>query len=93
MRHGAGCTIKHSVISENAPNTYVSITSRRGHQRGRRLRDNAASSAILDRLLHRGHLLKFEGKSYRLKEAASRLNANRKIKDEKGKSIDIQPEN
>ena len=40
---------------------------------GKLLRDNAASSAILDRLLHRGHLLKFEGKSYRLKEAAIRL--------------------
>ncbi len=37
------------------------------------LKDNAASSAILDRLLHHGHLLKFEGKSYRLKEAAKRL--------------------
>ena len=34
---------------------------------------HAASSAIQDRLLHRGHLLKFEGKSYRLKEAALRL--------------------
>lgn len=40
---------------------------------GKLLRDNAASSAILDRLLHRGHLLKFEGKSYRLKEASIRL--------------------
>lgn len=40
---------------------------------GRLLNDNAASSAILDRLLHHGHLLKFEGKSYRLKEAAKRL--------------------
>lgn len=39
----------------------------------RLLNDNAASSAILDRLLHHGHLLKFEGKSYRLKEAAKRL--------------------
>ena len=37
------------------------------------LKDNASSSAILDRLLHHGHLLKFEGKSYRLKEAAKRL--------------------
>ena len=37
------------------------------------LKDNAASSAILDRLLHHGHLLKFERKSYRLKEAAKRL--------------------
>ena len=45
------------------------------------LKDNAASSAILDRLLHHGHLLKFEGKSYRLKEAARRLSQQR-TKDE-----------
>jgi DNA replication protein DnaC len=44
---------------------------------GKLLRDNAASSAILDRLLHRGHLLKFEGKSYRLKEASVRLTEHR----------------
>ena len=57
---------------------------------GRLLRDNAASSAILDRLLHRGHLLNFEGKSYRLKEAATRLSENkRKAQDEKGKSMDL----
>lgn len=29
------------------------------------LADNSAASAILDRLLHLGYLLKFEGKSYR----------------------------
>lgn len=40
---------------------------------GKLLKDNASSSAILDRLLHRGHLLQFEGKSYRLKEASKRL--------------------
>ena len=40
---------------------------------GKLLRDNAASSAIVDRLLHRGHLLQFEGRSYRLKEASRRL--------------------
>ena len=40
---------------------------------GKLLKDNAASSAILDRLLHRGHMLKFEGKSYRLKDAAEKL--------------------
>jgi len=44
---------------------------------GKLLGDNAASSAILDRLLHRGHLLKFEGRSYRLKEAAIRLIENK----------------
>jgi len=39
---------------------------------GKCLGDNTVSSAILDRLLHHGNLLKFEGKSYRLKEAALR---------------------
>lgn len=43
---------------------------------GKCLGDNAVSSAILDRLLHHGHLLKFEGKSYRLKEASLRLAKN-----------------
>jgi DNA replication protein DnaC len=60
---------------------------------GKLLRDNAASSAILDRLLHRGHLLKFEGKSYRLKEAASRFSqTKRNPQDEKGKNMDLSPQ-
>jgi DNA replication protein DnaC len=37
------------------------------------LGDNTTATTILDRLMHRSHLLEFEGKSYRLKEAASRL--------------------
>ncbi|MEA3360533.1 MAG: ATP-binding protein, partial [Thermodesulfobacteriota bacterium] len=45
---------------------------------GKLLKDNAASSAILDRLLHRGHMLKFEGNSYRLKEAAEKLALGKK---------------
>jgi len=44
---------------------------------GKLLRDNAASSAILDRLLHRGHLFRFEGRSYRLKEASVRLSGHK----------------
>lgn len=35
--------------------------------------DAALTSAILDRLLHRSTIVEFRGKSYRLKEAASRL--------------------
>jgi len=46
---------------------------------GKLLGDNAAASAILDRLLHRGHLLKFEGKSFRLKEASKRLALKKKL--------------
>ncbi len=45
---------------------------------GKLLRDNAASSAIVDRLLHRGHLLQFEGRSYRLKEASVRLTEHKR---------------
>lgn len=37
------------------------------------LGDAALTTAILDRLLHRSVLVEFLGKSYRLKEAASRL--------------------
>ena len=37
------------------------------------LGDTVVVTPLLDRLMHHGHLLKFEGKSWRLKEAASRL--------------------
>lgn len=37
------------------------------------LGDAALATAILDRLLHRSVLVEFQGKSYRLKEAANRL--------------------
>jgi len=57
---------------------------------GKLLKDNAASASILDRLLHRGRLLKFQGKSYRLKEAALRLSQLKtKNPDEKGNNIDL----
>ena len=37
------------------------------------LGDVVVVGPLLDRLMHHGHLLKFEGKSWRLKEAAARL--------------------
>lgn len=40
---------------------------------GTYLGDMTMASTILDRLMHRSRLLEFEGKSYRLKEAAQRL--------------------
>ncbi|MBT2301727.1 IS21-like element helper ATPase IstB [Variovorax paradoxus] len=40
---------------------------------GKYLGDNTMSTTILDRLMHRSAMLQFEGKSYRLKEAASRI--------------------
>ena len=40
---------------------------------GTLLGDVVVVTPLLDRLLHHGHLLKFEGKSWRLKESAARL--------------------
>lgn len=52
----------------------VVVTSNRIVQDwGKYLGDNTMATTILDRLMHRCHQLEFEGKSYRLKEAASRL--------------------
>ena len=52
----------------------VVVTSNRVVQDwGKYLGDNTMSGTILDRLMHRSVLLEFEGKSYRLKEAAARI--------------------
>lgn len=52
----------------------IVVTSNRVVQDwGSYLGDNTMATTILDRLMHRSHVLEFEGKSYRLKEAAARL--------------------
>lgn len=55
----------------------VVVTSNRVVQDwGKYLGDTTMAGTILDRLMHRSHLLEFEGKSYRLKEAAARIAQN-----------------
>jgi DNA replication protein DnaC len=67
------------VLNRYSSRKSTAITSNRPLEDwGKLLRDNAASSAIIDRLLHRGILLKFEGKSYRLKETSTRLAENKR---------------
>jgi DNA replication protein DnaC len=52
----------------------IVVTSNRVVQDwGRYLGDATMATTILDRLMHRCAILEFEGKSYRLKEAASRI--------------------
>jgi len=52
----------------------IVVTSNRVVQDwGKYLGDNTMNTTILDRLMHRSTLLEFEGKSYRLKEAAARI--------------------
>jgi len=55
----------------------IVVTSNRMVQDwGRYLGDATMATTILDRLMHRCTMLEFEGKSYRLKEAASRIAIN-----------------
>ncbi len=52
----------------------IMITSNRVVQDwGKYLGDATMATTILDRLMHRCTMLEFEGKSYRLKEAAARI--------------------
>lgn len=52
----------------------IVVTSNRVVQDwGKYLGDATMATTILDRLMHRAAMLEFEGKSYRLKEAAARL--------------------
>jgi len=44
-----------------------------GEGGGPALGDVVVVTPLLDRLMHHSHLLKFEGKSWRLKEAATRV--------------------
>ncbi len=50
------------------------ITSNRGlDDWAKLLGDVVIVAPLIDRLMHHGHLLKFDGKSWRLKEAAARI--------------------
>jgi DNA replication protein DnaC len=55
----------------------IIVTSNRVVQDwGKYLGDATMATTILDRMMHRAAMLEFEGKSYRLKEAAARLAVN-----------------
>ena len=58
------CKLKRSIV----------VTSNRVVQDwGKYLGDNTMATTILNRLMHHAHILEFDGKSYRLKDAVSRL--------------------
>lgn len=67
-------TIVHQRYKRRAS---IVVTSNRVVQDwGKYLGDATMGTTILDRLMHRAVMLEFEGKSYRLKEAAARLALN-----------------
>lgn len=74
QRADAADDLQEIIMNRYAARKSTLITSNRVIEDwGVCLGDQAVSTAILDRLLHHGVLLKFQGKSYRLKEAALRL--------------------
>jgi DNA replication protein DnaC len=65
------------VIMSRYEKTSTMITSNRPFEDwARLLGDVVVITPLLDRLMHHGHLLKFDGKSWRLKQAAERLAKN-----------------
>lgn len=77
MPEDAADDLQEIIMNRYAQRKSTVITSNRiVEDWGKCLGDNAAASAILDRLLHHGNLLKFEGMSYRLKEASLKLAKN-----------------
>jgi DNA replication protein DnaC len=62
------------VLMSRYEKSSVVITSNRGVEDwGKLLGDVVVVAPLLDRIMHHGRLLKFEGKSYRLKEAAEKV--------------------
>ena len=73
LSSGAGDELADVLMSRYEKSSTL-VTSNRGvEDLAKLLGDVVIVTPLLDRLMHHGHLLKFEGKSWRLKEAAERL--------------------
>jgi DNA replication protein DnaC len=70
---GAGDELADIIISRYERRPTIITSNRPFEDWSKLLGDVVVVAPLLDRLLHHGHLLKFEGKSWRLKEASSRL--------------------
>jgi DNA replication protein DnaC len=69
----AGEDLADVVMSRYEKATTIITSNRPLEDWGKLLGDVVLVAPLLDRLMHHGHLLKFEGKSWRLKEAAARV--------------------
>jgi DNA replication protein DnaC len=69
----AGDELADVLMTRYEKRSTIVISNRPFEDWGKLLGDVVVAAPLLDRLLHHGHLLKFEGKSWRLKEATKRL--------------------
>jgi DNA replication protein DnaC len=70
---GAGDELADVIMSRYEKNSTIISSNRPFEDWAKLLGDAVVVAPLLDRLMHHGHLLKFEGKSWRLKEASARL--------------------
>ena len=69
----AGDELAEVLMSRYEKASTIVTSNRPFEDWARLLGDTVVVTPLLDRLMHHGHLLKFEGKSWRLKEAAARV--------------------
>lgn len=70
---GAGEELADILMSRYERHSTIVTSNRPLDDWGKLLGDVVIVAPLLDRLMHHGHLLRFEGKSWRLREAAQRL--------------------
>lgn len=70
---GAGDELAEVLMSRYEKASTIITSNRVIEDWPKLLGDVVVAGPLLDRLMHHGHLLRFEGKSWRLKEAASRV--------------------
>ena len=69
----AGDELADVLMSRYERNSTIITSNRPFEDWAKLLGDVVVVAPLLDRLMHHGHLLKFEGKSWRLREAATRV--------------------
>jgi len=69
----AGDELADVIMSRYEKQSTLITSNRSIDDWGKLLGDVVVVAPLLDRLMHHGHLLKFEGKSWRLRESAARL--------------------
>ncbi len=69
----AGEELADVIMSRYEKHSMIITSNRPVDDWGKLLGDVVVVTPLLDRLMHHAHLLKFEGKSWRLKEAATRV--------------------
>ena len=74
----AGEELADVIMSRYEKHSMIITSNRPVDDWGKLLGDVVVVTPLLDRLMHHAHLLKFDGKSWRLKEAATRLAKRKK---------------